>query len=84
MPYHEAASDSDVSRQAMIGAIPLLNPIVRQRTFVERRLAAAMDRCLVRDPRERADVFWLRDYLYETKTLQQQHDDHLLWHGHRR
>jgi hypothetical protein len=82
MPYHEAVSDSDVARQAMIGAIPLLNPILRQRTFVERRLAEAMDRCLVRDPHERADVFWLRDFLYETKALHQQHDH--LWHGRRR
>jgi serine/threonine protein kinase len=70
MPYHEAATKEDVARQTMIGSIPQIHPVLRQRNFIERRLADAMDRCLVHDPHQRADVFWLRDYLYETSDLQ--------------
>lgn len=83
MPYHDAANERDVNRQTMVGAIPALDPILRQRSFIERRLADAMDRCLVHDPHDRVDVFWLRDYLYETMALhrrrqRQHHYDHRL------
>lgn len=71
MPYHEAVTNEDVTRQTMIGAIPQLHPMLRQRSLIERRLAHAMDRCLVHDPDDRVDVFWLRDYLYETRDMLQ-------------
>jgi Protein kinase domain len=70
LPYHDAQSASEVAQRTKIGAVPVLNPVLRhQLSFIERRIAEAMDRCLVHNPRERANVFWLLDYLHETKTI---------------
>lgn len=73
MPYHSAQNESEVDALTASGAIPLLNPFLRQRSFIESRIAEAMDRCLVVDPKRRVNIFWVLDWLLETQSMHRHH-----------
>lgn len=63
--YYEADDDKTVHQLAIDGKLPYVDPRYETSSFAERKLVNIMKRCWTYDPKRRADIFEVVEYLRE-------------------
>lgn len=69
MPYHEIMETPVIVKNVISGVLPTLNPLLRERSFIESRLVAIMERMLQPDFKVRPTMLEVVEYLQETRRL---------------
>jgi len=68
-PYYHKKSKEEAVEAAMAGELPYVDPRYRTRSYIEGRLVEIMERCYRHDPKERASVFEVIEFLRETSKV---------------